>query len=367
MKNFTILGLLLLLSFNLSADESLTSFINEGIDSNSGESAPRTPTKRVHYKDSEGRFIDISAQKKLDIMRPLNDKKRLYVPSTEKRARYNESFAVLGDDKRIVEVSMSTNDVLKTQMCYNSPLRISFAAEFEDKMAAAIADDSKLTKADILDDKRSVLVSMISPIKSADEVWRTGVRIVRLNDGRAYNIQIEMIACPEGEIDFPREIIIKNKASKDYSEDTMLPEDLISTLTYGLPRVNTESPANIYSGIPTENAEWILLGVSIKIRNPLRETGKFEFIVLDRLQLKVLNSDVKFIPTSSIFATDSSGIPTLRFNLMVKVDKKYAIEKNFINLLIVDHDQKSYQHLKVHTKNLYFEKSSIEGYELNLK
>jgi hypothetical protein len=109
------------------------------------------------------------------------------------------------------------------------------------------------------------------------------------------------------------------------------------------------------------------LGVSIKIRNPLRGNAKFEFIVLDRLQLKVINSDVKFIPTSSVFATDSSGIPTLRFNVMVNVDKKYAIEKNFINLLIVDHDEKTYQHLKIHTKNLYFEKSSLEGYELNLK
>lgn len=365
MKKFLILGLLFTVSLNSSA-ESLSAFINEGMDTHSDESSERVPAKRVHYKDSEGKFIDIIAQKKLEVMKPLNDKKRLYVPSSERRSRYNESFAVLGDDKRIVEVSMSTNDVLKTQMCYNSPLRISFHSSFQDKMAAAIADDSKVTILKVLDDKRSVLVSMNNVLKP-DEIWRTGVRIVRLQDGRSYNVKIEMISCPEGDMDFPREIIIKDKGTKDYSEDTMLPEDLISTLTYGLPRINNENPANVYSGIPTENADWILLGVSIKIRNPLRTNGKFEFIVLDRLQLKVIPSDVKFIPTSSIFATDSSGIPTLRFNLMVKVDKKYAIEKNFINLLIVDHDEKTYQHLKVHTKNLYFEKNSIEGYELNIK
>lgn len=363
MKKIIIISTLILSTLGTYADESLTEFINDGI-----ESTKNTSTKVVHYKDQDGRLIDLSEQRKLEVMRPLTDKKRVYVPNTTRRSRINESFALLSDDKRVVTITMSVNDVIKTQMCYNSPLRIAFDPLFEDKMGAPILDDSKVAKAQVLEDKRSVLVSMNeAAIIKADEVWRTGIRIVRASDSRAYYIQIDMIACPEGDIDFPREIIIKDKGLKEYKDSTMLPEDFISTLTYGLPRVNNENPANVYGGLPTENANWVLLGVSIKIRNPLRAKAKFEFIVLDNQQLEIINSDVKFIPTSSMFASDTTGIPTLRYNIMVNVNKKYAIEKDIINLLIIDHDEKTHQHLKIRLKNLYFEKGSLEGYELNLK
>lgn len=331
------------------------------------QSASMLAVDDTGYTDSEGRIIDEISKNKIQAARSvIHDKKRTYVPTYEKKRSYNENFKILRDDKRIMTLQMNVDDVVKTTVCFNSPLRVVLGASTGDKISQAIVDDRIFSDPEVSKDERSVYVVMKQPIKKQDEVWKTGLRVIRQSDSRAYFFAIEMIACPPEEMDLPTEIVVNRKETVTKMNDQLLaPEDFITELSFGFPRKNKENILDVYDGIVLAGSEWQVLSISVKIGNPNKTRLGADIVFLDSLQIRELESSFKYIPISSKKVTDDTNVSTLRFTASVKVNKRYVMERNYIYMMFIDHEGKYYQYAKIPLKDL-FEKKNYEGYELNI-
>lgn len=331
------------------------------------------------YTTSEGRIIEELTGKKPESQENKNkfeqykdlflNKKKTYVPNLERKEKFNEMFSLKRDDKQVLNVKMSPNDVVDLSMCFQTALRISIGKTINEEIMDVVVDDTAFLSTAMIKDNKSVIVKMKMPIKE-DGVWRTGLRVLTAKTSASYNFNIALERCPEGELNYPKEIIVeKLNTFSGFSDRVLVAEDLITEASKGYPRQNSENIIDVYDGIISPNAEYAVLGVAVKVGDPKKYKAKLEFVVLDALQTRILESKAEYLPISSQKITNDTSHPTLRFNLTVKSNgfpsmKRYISERNYIYMMVIDHGSKYYQYVKIPLKQL-MERKKIEGWEIN--
>lgn len=326
----------------------------------------------IKYTDSEGKiFSEIESRKIDDISSSLLNKNKIYVPNFEKKVDFNSAVRVLRDDKTSVNLFLNPEDRVMIDMCYQYPLRIVLDKKMDEKIKAVYLGDDKMitsvkNEASKDEDVRSVLIKMLLPIDDPDQRYPTNVYIERESDNKSYRFDINLVKCPDsGIIDFPQEIIINKKAVFTGQSDIIPSEDLIIKLTKGYPRKSKENVVDIHDGTPTVNSDFINLGLSVLILDDKRKNAKFELVVLNSLQNSVIGSSSTLLPDSTRVMSSRAKKPVLRFSVNLNVGKRYAMEWNYVYMLLIDHEGQYYQTIKVPLKELY-KKKTLESYDLNI-
>ena len=318
-------------------------------------------------KEVDSTSSEISEEELLikKIMEKQKNLKRTFVPMAQKKGKLNDSSEVLRDDKQILTYNVSVNDIVTTEVCYSSPVRILLGPSIGYTLFSATADDPISFGALVMEDKRSALVALKQPL-TGSKVIRTRLRLVRDTDFKSYIVDITGVNCADrSKFDFPAEIVLENKATiKSNNDNIMSAEDLIVETTLGYARKNKTNLIEVYSGVMTASSDWSSLGVSIKLGDSKRKNMNIEFIVFDALQNSIIASSAKFLEKSSEKATKLNNHPTLRINLKINVSKKYVIERNYVYIAMLDHDKYYYQYARVDLKNLY-KRLKQQGYDLN--
>jgi hypothetical protein len=308
---------------------------------------------------------DDKAKKVLEI---LKDTKRTYTPSFQKKGSSNNNLTVYRDNDQIVTVSMSTSDVIDTNICFQSPVRILLGNTITDSIFQAVADDPVSIDAKVLKDERSVFVMMKKEMRKENKIYRTRIRIIRKSDNRSYLININAQACPSsGRFGFPSEIIIEEKLAGSSSDNNKIktPEDLILDITNGFPRKNHENQIELYGGIMSAGADYCMIAINVKVGNTTREKFYPQFYVLDSLQGRVVEmQEPIFLDKESKAVTDRVKHPILRFNLFLKINKRYIVERDSIHLVMIENGEKYYQKVRIPMSALR-ERLINHGYDLN--
>lgn len=324
----------------------------------------------IQYEDDEGRIIDaLNAKKAERLTEKYLNKKKVYVPNFEKKKDFNPTVKVLRDDKTSLSLALSPDDRVAVDMCFNYPLRIVLDKNNNDKIKSVLLGDDKFLTVIRSDDKtedlRSVFLKMLQPVAD-DEKYPTNVYIERDSDNRTYRFDLNLIKCPDfGEINFVQEIVVSKKTNFTGQPNVIPSEDLIIELTKGYPRKSKENVIDIHDGTPTTNSNFINLGMSMLILDDSKKNAKIQVIALNSLQNAVINTDLRLLEQSTKVMSKKANKPLLRFSLNVNVGKRYAMEWNNIYLLVIDHENKYYQTVKVPLKELY-KKKELESYELNI-
>lgn len=320
----------------------------------------------------QGSFVPVSDvsddEKAKKVLEVLRDTKRTFVPSFQKKGLYNQNLTVYRDADQVVTVNMSTNDVVDTNICSQSPIRILLGNSITDTISQAIADDPNSIDAKVLKDERSIFVMMKKEMTKENMVYRTRVRIIRKSDNRAYIFNLDAQSCPsQGRFGFPSEVIVEEKQSSSSSENNKIktPEDLILSVTNGFPRKNHENQIEVYGGAMSPGSDYIMVAFNIKVGNTTRSTFYPQFYVLDSLQSRVIEmQDPVFLQPESQAVTDRAGHPIMRFNLFLKINKKYIVERDSIYLVMIEQGEKYYQKIRIPTSALR-EKLINYGHDLN--
>lgn len=308
---------------------------------------------------------DQNAKKVLDI---IKDTKRTFTPSFQKKGAVNPNLTVYRDNDQVVTINMTTEDIVDTNICVHSPIRVLLGNSIADEISQAILDTPKSFSAEILNDKRSAMIMMANGMKRDGTVFRSRVRLIRKSDFKSYIINLNAQACPaSGRFGFPSEIIIEDKQKSGINENVNLktPEDLILDITDGLPRKNHENQIELYSGLMSPGSDYSMLAINIKIGNTTRDKFYPQFYVLDSLQGRVIEmQEPVYLAKESKAVTDRIKHSILRFNLFIKINKKYILERDSVYLVIVEHGERYYQKVKIPMSALR-EKLINHGYDLN--
>ena len=322
-------------------------------------------TDLIQPQTSTGTITDNIAKGALDVM---NDTKRTFNPSYKKKGSLNNNLTLFRDTDQIITLNMSTNDAIDANICFQSPIRILLGNSITDSISQAISDDPNSIDAAVLKDERSIFVLMKKEMKAEGSIYRTRVRIIRKSDNRSYIINLNAQACPgAGRFGFPSELIIeeRSQSSADENDRIRTPEDLILGLTNGLPRKNLENQIELYGGAMSPGSDYAMIAVSVKIGNTTRGNFYPQFYVLDSLQSRVLGmQEPIYLEKESRAVTERIGHPILRFNLFLKINKKYIIERDSIHLIMIENGEKYYQKVRIPTSALR-DRLINYGYDLN--
>ena len=163
-------------------------------------------------KEVDSTSSEISEEELLikKIMGKQKNLKRTFVPMAQKKGKLNDSSEVLRDDKQILTYNVSVNDIVTTEGCYSSPVRILLGPSIGYTLFSATADDPISFGALVMEDKRSALVALKQPL-TGSKVIRTRLRLVRDTDFKSYIVDITGVNCADrSKFDFPAEIVLEN-------------------------------------------------------------------------------------------------------------------------------------------------------------
>lgn len=281
----------------------------------------------------------------------------------DKKDNFNKKARVVRDDSRILTESMSVNDRMDVMVCYNNPVIIKMGDTIDDKVNAVYIGNNKFFSAKKLEQNpRAVLVSANEPITQKNGQFQTILWIEREGNKRSYVFNIIAEKCPsKGILPYPVEIIVEDKQGiVSKNQRILLPSDLITELTKGLPRKNSSNEVRLNGMLASANSSYVALGMSLLFPHGKipKKIKKPKFIFLDSLKVRTLESKSEFLKFSSIGETNKlkdsgENVHALRFNVMLNVSKKYIYERKFAYVLILFEDLNYYQMVKIPLKDLH--------------
>lgn len=277
-------------------------------------------------------------------------KKPLYIPApTESGEERYPGFAMERDSSKVVSKKMAPGDSATVKMCFGAGLQVVFDDDITTDIQRAILDDNLFFSAVEMENKRGVYVHMTKPIQDGYH-WESALRLVRKSDDKAYLINLVGVSCPKkGSIPFPKILYIRDHFGRlNENSKVMSPEDTIIYYTDGLPRVNRDR-IRVPDMVASSSSNWVVFSVEVQYPEASQKTTVPQFRVLDNLQVNLLDSKIEYLPLHSKKATEKRGVPTLRFRLMVNINKDYIVAKRFIHLIFLDKEAGHHQYVRIDT------------------
>lgn len=348
---FTLLFLLISMPLISFADEGIPEEVTTQVEESAP--APQDAVAPVASPEVSGQMpaeSELSPEEE-KILKEIRDNKGAVPEANQKGInRINKKSRMVREDSRILIEHMSVGDIYEVKTCFGNPFRISFGESVTDRISEAkLGNIAKFTQDINPDTRRSILIAQKEA--EAEGSVHTTLWLERASDKRAYIFNITGEPCPpKGLLKYPVEIIIENKQAFDNPHArVLLPTDFITELTKNFPKKNDANFISINGLVTSANATYSSIGVSIVLKNVTTQTKMREprFIVTDWSKTRIIESHSEYLVYPSQAESDKNGLPTLRFNLKVKIGKKQITERKFIYLLIMYEDDKYYQIAKI--------------------
>lgn len=304
-----------------------------------------------------------------DLVKEIEDEKKqmsaVYSPAPT-RDKSEDGYVIERDSTKVITKKMSVTDSLNLKICFNAGVQITLDEDISTALQTIILDDKIFFDAMPFDNNRGAYIRLKQPVPPG-MYWESSIRMVRKLDDKSYLINLYALPCPEGPYPFPKIVYLKEKYSVlNKHTKVMTPEDTIISMSDGLPRVQ-RNRIRVYDMVASSGSDWVVFGVEIQF--PSRKAKGFDadlskyFKVLDNLQINGLGNRVEYLPLQSEKATQSRGVPTMRFKVMVNIDKTYILNNKYIHMMFVDKEEGHYQYVRVDTLP-YFLSLKKRGFEL---
>jgi hypothetical protein len=281
--------------------------------------------------------------------------KMTYEPApSEAQEVKHEGFVIERDSSKIIKKRMSYTDSLTVKMCEIGGLSVVLDDDIQTELQTAVIDDKVFFDAAIFDNHRGAYVRLNVPIPDGKQ-RESALRLVRKDNDKAYLINLIGVPCPKnGTSPYPKEIYIKDKMAgiSGKTSKIMTPEDTVIELSDGLPR-KSEADGNhitIYDMVARSTSDWTIFGIQV-----MRTDGKgfnpsdFTIKMIDNLQVSQLPTKVDFLPVQSEKATNSLGVNTGRYKVIVNIDKQYMTENRYLYLMLENKKDGYYQYVRIDT------------------
>lgn len=289
---------------------------------------------------------------------------KVYVPAPVIDQASQNGYLTERDSTKIVNVKLSQNDVLNVNVCYSAGVQVALDDSLGgEKFQRTIIDDADYFEAKEFSNKRGVYFKLKEPIQPGF-YWESALRLVSENNDRAYLINLLGVPCPEGPNPFPKIYYIGAYTEKIGGSNTavMTPEDMIITASEGLPR-RSQNAIRVYDMVATAGSRHMVFGVEIQYPKVVPEKEQLLMKVLDNLQTSIKKSNMIPLALPSAKASEHYGVPTLRFNLVVNIDKDYIINRRYIYLMVLSKATNHYQYKQIDLLP-YFQSLKKRGFKL---
>lgn len=285
---------------------------------------------------------------------PTNEDKKkkvsnkIYKPAPVVDQANQNGYLIERDSPKIVVKQMSHMDTLNIKMCASAAVTIAFDDSYTGaELQTVVLDDLEYFEAKPFQNNKAVLVKLKNPLQKGSH-WESALRLVTKQNDKTFLVNLLGVACPEtGGNPFPKVYYIKEKhglLSKDSKVYT--PEDTIIEASEGLPRKN-KNVVRVYDMVASSNSAWMIFGVEVQYHNPDSKKTRLLMKVLDNMQTNILPSQLEQLMLPSKKASEFYGVPTLRFNLSVNIDKNYVLNNRYIYLMLLDKETMHYQYKQI--------------------
>jgi len=288
--------------------------------------------------------------------------KAIYQPAPVHKKTGYVGYNIKRGSTSIIEDFMNVGDEMQVKMCIFSGT--DFILEGNQKIQRVVLDDQIFFASQTLNNNKAVHVQMIQPLLKDEGYIETSLRIYREKDDIPYIVNLVGVPCPEkGLVKFPKVVRIKERHGGINPGTRVLPpEDFIIEESYGFkPKYQTK--LKVYDMVVDSDSDYVSLGVELQFpKNKKFNNGMApaEFKVLDALQINKMKTIVEYLPIPSKKASEKYGKPTYRFNLKVKMDKKYIMTRRYIHLMYIDEGSKTYQYFRLNSM-LWMSKAKERG------
>lgn len=298
-----------------------------------------------------------------DILKKI--KQNQLSPISKKKDRFNKKVRVVRDDSKILRLPISVNDRVDLMICYNSPVVIKFDDSLKDEIVAVYSGNSKVYDVKKLPhNDKSVLVTLIEePVEDGN--FAVPLWVERKSDNRSYVFNLISEKCPtQGILPYPVEIIIQQKTGVVSKNQRLhIPSDLIYLIAKDNKRDNNRNFVRANGIMMTANSSFMGLSLSVIMKGLpkgklLKDKNAISmkqprFVFLDSLKVRTIESDTMYLRDPSIGETNINKLPTARFNIMLRLEKKYIFERKFVYVMIVFDDENYYHIAKIPLIDLY--------------
>jgi hypothetical protein len=286
----------------------------------------------------------------------------IYDPVPNEPGVKQNGFVVDRDSQTIITKRVGTKDAITIKMCIAYGVSIILDESIDTELQRILLDDKIFFDAQDFDNKRGVFVRLKKPIPDGSR-WESAIRLVRKSDDRTYLVNLVGVGCPEGNIDFPKVVYLKEKFDvlSARQSEVMAPEDKIIEVSQGLPRKNLHE-VKVYDMVASPGSDWVVFGVEIQ-KATISKPDKIEFAALDNLQINKLNVKAEYMKLQSDKSTELRGESTYRFKIMMAIDKSYIFKNRFVHLVYLNKETKHYQYIQIDTLQ-YFKSLKERGFDL---
>jgi hypothetical protein len=287
----------------------------------------------------------------------------IYDPIPSQPGVKQNGFYVERDSQSIITKRIGPKDAITVKMCIAYGVSITLDESIDTELQRIILDDKIFFDAQEFENKRGVYIRLLKPIPEGQR-WDSAIRLVRKSDDKTYVVNLQAVACPDGQIDFPKVVYLKEKFDILSSKvnDVMTPEDMIIQVSQGLSRKNIHQ-VNVYDMVASPGSDWVVFGIEIQPPEVLSKPEKVDFSALDNLQINKLNVKTEFLKLQSEKATELRGKKVYRYKVMMAIDKGYILKNRFIHLVYVNKETNHYQYIQVDTLQ-YFQSLKDRGFDL---
>lgn len=272
-------------------------------------------------------------------------------------------FYVERDSQTIITRRIGPKDAITIKMCMAYGVSIILDESIDTELQRVILDDKIFFDAQEFENKRGVYVRLLKPIPQGNR-WDSAIRLVRKSDDKTYVVNLQAVACPEGQIDFPKVVYLKEKFDvlTSRAQEVLTPEDMIIQTSQGLPRNNLHE-ITIYDMVASPGSDWVVFGIEVLPDQALVSPEKVEFQALDNLQINKLSVKTEFLRLQSDKASELRSQKAYRFKVMLMIDKAYVFKNRYVHLVYLNKETKHYQYIQVDTLN-YFQSLKERGFDL---
>jgi hypothetical protein len=271
------------------------------------------------------------------------------------------------DSTKIINVTITVNDVVNVPMCHLEGLQIKLAANETTTINEIKLSDKTYFDVAPLQDKRGAFVKLNTPMLKG-QGWESLLWITK-SDSTIYNFRLIALPCvPNGDLSpFPTTIYIHDASEHIASfnpdrGETLVPHDMVLEFTEGY-KEQEDNKINIYGAASSAGMKWWTYGVEVNYPAAVTPTKLPRFIAFDNVKYNKIDSKVVFLPGPSRAAIKARGVTSLRLSVTLGIDKSYIIEKRFIHVYILFDDTKTFHH-KIIDTFYWWQKAKQSGFTL---
>lgn len=273
---------------------------------------------------------------------------KIYRPAPVVDQAEQNGYLIERDSTKIVNVKMSQSDTLNVKVCYSAGVSIALDDSLNgESFQRVIIDDSDYFEAKEFDNKRGTHFRLKEPIQPGF-YWESALRLTLESNDRVFLINLLGVPCPDGPNPFPKVYYIGSYTEKlgGINTSVMTPEDTIIQASEGLPR-KSQNVIRVYDMVTSAGSNYAVFGVEIQYHKTVPEKEQLLMKVLDNYQTTVKKSNMVPLKLQSEKASENYGVPTLRFNLIVNIDKDYIINRRYIYLMVLSKATNHYQYQQI--------------------